>query len=210
MNIIYIILLLIIFLTFWIIFSKNTIISIISLVGIFLLSGLCFLLLDAEFLAFILILIYAGAISILFLFIIMMLNLRLVEVYNVNLYYLSFGIFIYCLFFFFFLNFYLNFAKIFNIFLWSFLNIYDTFDITNILIYQNNLFTLGITLFNYYYFFILISALILFLALIGTIYLTLGSRKFIKKKKYIFRNNRFFDIKSIYLQLPFRIKNEFE
>lgn len=106
MNYIYIILFLIILLSFWIIFSKSAVTSVLCLVGVFLLSGICFLLLGAEFLAITLILVYGGAISILFLFIIMMLNLRLVEVYNVNLYYMpfyalvcSFFLFIYIFFF---------------------------------------------------------------------------------------------------------------
>ena len=78
----------IIFLSFIIVFSKNTIVSMLCLVWCFLFSACCFLILGAEFLTFVLIIVYGGAISILFLFIIMLLNLRLIDVYYINVYYI--------------------------------------------------------------------------------------------------------------------------
>jgi len=56
-----------------VVFSKDTIKSLISLIICFILSSFCFVLLGAEFLAFVLLIVYGGAISILFLFIIMLL-----------------------------------------------------------------------------------------------------------------------------------------
>ena len=58
-----------------VIFCRNSLYSIISLV--FLIIGCCFILfsLEVEFLTFILLLIYIGAISVLFLFVVMMLKL---------------------------------------------------------------------------------------------------------------------------------------
>lgn len=62
-----------------VIFCRNSLYSIISLV--FLIIGCCFILfiLEVEFLTFILLLIYIGAISILFLFVVMMLKLNIIE-----------------------------------------------------------------------------------------------------------------------------------
>jgi NADH:ubiquinone oxidoreductase subunit 6 (subunit J) len=59
-----------------VIFCRNSLYSIISLV--FLIVGCCFILftLEVEFLTFILLLIYIGAISVLFLFVVMMLKLN--------------------------------------------------------------------------------------------------------------------------------------
>jgi NADH:ubiquinone oxidoreductase subunit 6 (subunit J) len=62
-----------------IVFCRNSLYSIISL--IFLIVGCCFILfcLNIEFLTFILLLIYIGAISVLFLFVVMMLKLNQTE-----------------------------------------------------------------------------------------------------------------------------------
>jgi len=62
-----------------IIFCRNSLYSIISF--IFLIIGSCFILfsLNVEFLIFILLLIYIGAISVLFLFVVMMLHLDEIE-----------------------------------------------------------------------------------------------------------------------------------
>ena len=62
-----------------VIFCRNSLYSIISLV--FLIIGCCFILfsLEVEFLTFILLLIYIGALSVLFLFVVMMLKLDQTE-----------------------------------------------------------------------------------------------------------------------------------
>ena len=87
------IMLLLICLSFCVVFSKNTIISMLCLILTFIFTGISFLLLGSEFIAFILIIVYASAISILFLFVIMLLNLRLIDVYSINFYYIPLCIF---------------------------------------------------------------------------------------------------------------------
>ena len=58
-----------------VIFSRNALYSILSLVFL-IVTGSCFLLLlEIEFLSFIILLLYIGAISVLFLFVVMMLRL---------------------------------------------------------------------------------------------------------------------------------------
>jgi NADH:ubiquinone oxidoreductase subunit 6 (subunit J) len=62
-----------------VIFCRNSLYSIISLIFLILGSAFILLSLDVEFLTFILLLIYIGAISVLFLFIVMMLKLDNIE-----------------------------------------------------------------------------------------------------------------------------------
>ena len=73
-----IIMLTLIFLSFVVVFSKDTIKSMLCLILSFILTAIIFLLLGSEFISLILVIVYAGAISILFIFVIMLLNLRLV------------------------------------------------------------------------------------------------------------------------------------
>ena len=62
-----------------VIFKKNPVQSVLFLVVVFCLSAQLFVLLEVDFLAMVLIIVYVGAIAVLFLFIVMMLNIRVVE-----------------------------------------------------------------------------------------------------------------------------------
>ncbi len=62
-----------------VLFNKNTVKSAVCLVGVMLSIAVNYLLLRAEFVAFIQIVVYAGAIMVLFLFVIMLLNLKEAE-----------------------------------------------------------------------------------------------------------------------------------
>ena len=55
---------------------KNTVHAAFSLVLIFFLSAIIWLLLEAEFLAIILVLVYVGAVMVLFLFVVMMIDIK--------------------------------------------------------------------------------------------------------------------------------------
>ena len=59
--------------------SKNLVISIVYLVGVFMFISLILILLGIKFIGLSYIIVYIGAISVLFLFIIMMLNIRMIE-----------------------------------------------------------------------------------------------------------------------------------
>lgn len=158
-----------------IIISKNAITSVLYLICVFLLSALCFLLMGAEFLSVLLVIIYIGAISILFLFVIMMLNLRIVEVYSSLINYFPIGCLLGLLFFLFF--FYL--IKLdFNIFAINYYNnnLLELNFISNTLIYSsNNLFLIGDLLYNSYAYLLIYVALILLLAMLGSMVLTLDN-----------------------------------
>jgi NADH:ubiquinone oxidoreductase subunit 6 (subunit J) len=85
-----------------IIFCRNSLYSIINLVFLIIFSCVIIFNLKVEFLTFILLLIYVGAISILFLFIVMMLDLDKTEKLNIKFNYYNF----YFIFFLLFLNFF--------------------------------------------------------------------------------------------------------
>lgn len=59
-----------------VIFSKNPVQAVLSLILVFLSTAVTWLMLDAEFLAITLILVYVGAVMVLFLFVVMMLDIR--------------------------------------------------------------------------------------------------------------------------------------
>jgi len=63
-----------------VVFSKNPVQSVLYLVVVFCLSAQLLVLLEVDFLAMVLIIVYVGAIAVLFLFIVMMLNIRVVEI----------------------------------------------------------------------------------------------------------------------------------
>lgn len=74
----------------------------------------------------------------------------------------------------------------------------------NIINYKSNLYYFGIVLYNYYYIFVIICALVLFLAMIGSILIVLDTNKIIKKsyddtkRKCILKNYQYnFDIQNL-------------
>ena len=70
--------------------SVNPINSVLSLIGVFLSISTIFIMLNLEFLGFMFIIIYVGAIAVLFLFIVMMINIRKIEKNNSS--YVAIGI----------------------------------------------------------------------------------------------------------------------
>lgn len=176
-----------------IIISKNSITSVLYLICVYVLSALILLLLGAEFLSVLIVIIYIGAISILFLFVIMMLNLRIVEVYNSLVSYFPIGSFLGIFFFFeFFLiiktdlqflsltynvNNYLHLGLISNNLVWSY----------------SNLYLLGDILYNSYSYLLIIAALILLLAMVGSMVLTIDIHyhNVETKKSQVYNSTRF-------------------
>ena len=83
-----------------VVFSKNTIYSVLFLVLSFLSASSVLFLFKCEFISLIFILIYVGAIAILFLFVVMMLDLKDYNLKKDTLKYFPFGLFIGSVFFF--------------------------------------------------------------------------------------------------------------
>ena len=80
--------------------SYNSIISVLFLILSFLVSAILLLLLECEFLSLILVTVYVGAVTVLFIFVLMMLETKLTNLNKNFLLYFPFGFFINCLFFF--------------------------------------------------------------------------------------------------------------
>lgn len=149
-----------------VIFSKNPVQSVLFLVVVFCLSAQLFVLLEVDFLAMVLIIVYVGAIAVLFLFIVMMLNIRIVEISEIlNRYFplaafvglIIFGEILFSLYY----SVGLAGSPIF------YLDWYQSF------LNHSNVVSLGLILYTYFSPFIIISGIILLLAMISSIMLTL-------------------------------------
>ena len=150
--------------------SHNSIVSVLFLVLSFLISSILLMLLECEFLALMLIIIYVGAVAVLFLFVLMMLETKLKSLSKDILTYFPFGVFITGVFFIQFINLISNnFSS--NAYSGSFssnnsVNWYQNLDsITDLEVY-------GQLLYTQFVFQVLIVGLILFLSLVGVVYLT--------------------------------------
>lgn len=169
----------------FVIYSPNTVYSVFFLILVFVNSSGLLLISEIEFLAFMLIIIYVGAITILFLFVIMMLDIPIQNKRkeNTNFGYLPILSFLTFIFFTETIlmcskNFTLYYHMIYSSKLYSFffkrkMFIMELDPITNIE-------TLGQILYTYYSIFFLIAGIILLIALIGAIALT---KKEIRRKK---------------------------
>jgi NADH-quinone oxidoreductase subunit J len=169
----------------FVILAKNPIQSVLFLILVYLLTASLFMLLGAEFLAILVFIIYIGAISILFLFVIMLLNLRAVELHSTFFNYLPVGSFLGLLFF---LEIFYIFATNYTIHSNSvfFLTI-DNTSWLNLITQKSNLYLFGIILYNYNWFFVIIIAVILLVAMMGPIIFTVDSAK--KKDKGYLQDN---------------------
>lgn len=148
---------------------QNTFFALLFLILSFLFASIILFFLECEFLALMLIVIYVGAVAVLLLFVLMMLETKLKNLSKDILTYFPFGIFINGIFFFELVNlisknFYQN-IPILNNFFNSYLNWYSFLDaLTDLEIYGQLLYTQFVLQ-------VLIVGLILFLALIGVIFL---------------------------------------
>jgi NADH-quinone oxidoreductase subunit J len=83
-----------------VVFSKNPIHSVLYLILIFINTICFFFLLGVEYLSFVFLIIYIGAIAVLFLFVVMMLNIKIIEYNESFLKYLPIsGLLLFVLFF---------------------------------------------------------------------------------------------------------------
>lgn len=160
--------------------------SVLFLMLVFIFTAFLFVLLGAEFLAILIIIIYVGAISILFLFIVMMLNLRVVELHSTfyNYFPISALLFVFILLFLFYFFFF-----DFGILVIYFNSIGENFDLWSTFVESNsNLLLIGVVLYEYNSSLVLIAAVLLLVAMIGTIALTVDTdiKKISRKKQDLF------------------------
>jgi NADH:ubiquinone oxidoreductase subunit 6 (subunit J) len=162
-----------------VIFSTNVLNSILSLVFLIVTGGCILLVLDIEFLSFIIMLLYIGAIAVLFLFVVMMLQLNKNNSKYLKMSFLSTDGVLYLLFGLkiFFFAFYLNkkLSCFISLFSYQFTNFhYDSnYCFVNfLLVGGDSIAFLGLFT-QKYYFFILVGIILLF-AMVGSIVLCIN------------------------------------
>ena len=168
-----ILIILIVFSSSFVFLSENPVHSVLFLIFSLCDAAIILFLFNAEFLGFIFIIIYVGAIAVLFLFVIMMLNIK----FNTSrlLFYFPFIFLIIVVFF----------SETFILVESSFSNdtLYSS-DILNFLDNLTNITIIGQGLYSFYIVAFLIAGLILLVAIIGAICLTLNYSSSRKKELY--------------------------
>ena len=170
-----------IFSSIFVIISKNPIISVLFLIALFLNISAYLITLGLNFIGISYLLVYVGAISILFLFILMLINIRISELTTYTYNSIPLAIVI-SIFFLYPLNDILPYYKTYISY-----NFIDNFFINNNTILQvtsktwdynlienSHASVIGNVLYSNYFFWIIITSLVLLLAMVGTICLVIG------------------------------------
>lgn len=168
--------------------SKNPVHSVLFLILVFCNSSALLILLGLDFFAMIFLVVYVGAIAVLFLFVVMMLNIKVEEIHENALRYLPVGGIIGLIFL----------LEIFNVvearsvpvissLPWFYNNLSYTSYATQIQSWTN-IEALGNLLYTNYFFWFILSSLILLVAMIGAIVLTMHKTKQVKRQE-VFQQN---------------------
>ena len=161
-----------------VIFSNNAVHSVLFLIFTFFNSAILFLLMNAEFLAMTIVIVYVGAIAVLFLFVVMMLNISESEIKEGFLKYFPFGLILIAIFI----------TELFLIFNFDNFPVSENvkIDINEIdLIEASNTKLIGLFLYTDYFIIFQISGFILLLAMIGAIVLAKSDENKIKSTSSI-------------------------
>ena len=164
-----------------VILLPNPIYGLIALILVFLLTAVFLLSMQIQFLAFIYLIIYIGAIAILFLFVIMLFNLRSLKKSDLKIKDFNFLSISFKLYFFFGVKFFLVIVlDIWNLIEYnSYINtyaVYNKFDIQYFLTYVNwDILLFGNLFYTYYSYLFLISGLVLLTSMVGSIVLALST-----------------------------------
>ena len=161
-----------------VIFSNNAVHSVLFLIFTFFNSAILFILMNAEFLAMTIVIVYVGAIAVLFLFVVMMLNISESEIKEGFLKYFPFGLILIAIFI----------TELFLIFNFDNFPVSENvkIDINEIdLIEASNTKLLGLFLYTDYFIIFQISGFILLLAMIGAIVLAKSDENKIKSTSSI-------------------------
>ncbi len=163
--------------------AKQPIQSLLSLILSFGMSSIIFMILGAEFLSLLIFIVYIGAIAVMFLFVIMMLNVKIVELRSFYLKYLPVGISI-ILFFFFELYIYIYYefySFFYNFYFINWINFVD---------FKGNIYLLASVIYSNYLILFLFLALILFIAMLGSIILLVN---WTDKQQTLINKNYYFE-----------------
>jgi len=166
--------------------NKNPVYSVLSLVLLFVCGGILLLILGIDFLPFVFIVLYVGAVAVLFLFVVIILDIKLIN--NKSNIKPIFFVFSFSLLIFLFLNYIVKpyksiHTKYFNNYPKDYYDIYseDFYDYDN----DSSLTTLGQVLYSEYILHFIIGGLVLLVAIVGAIVLTFRRRNNkIKQKEF--------------------------
>jgi NADH:ubiquinone oxidoreductase subunit 6 (subunit J) len=171
--------------------SRNPMHSVLFLVLVFCNAAGLLILLETEFIAMLLLVVYVGAIAVLFLFVVMMLNIRITQLNESILRYIPIGGVILLIFFF-------EIISVINNDIVPFLSTKYTFFGADALILNDNINTvlwtnqidpttnidaLGNVIYTYYFVSFISSSLVLLVAMIGAILLTMRKRTNVRKQE---------------------------
>ena len=154
----------------FVIFSNNAVHSVLFLIFTFFNSAILFILMNAEFLAMTLVIVYVGAIAVLFLFVVMMLNISESAIKEGFLKYFPFGLILIAIFI----------TELFFVFNFDAFQIPENIkiDITQSnMLQESNTKLIGLYLYTDYFIIFQISGFILLLAMIGAIVLAQNEEK---------------------------------
>ncbi len=164
---------LIILSSIFVVFSNNAVHSVLYLIFTFFNSAILFLLMNAEFLAMTIVIVYVGAIAVLFLFVVMMLNITESEIKEGFLKYFPFGLILITIFI----------AELFLVFNFQNFPIPENIKINlnePVFIESSNTKLIGLFLYTDYFIIFQISGFILLLAMIGAIVLAQSDERRLK------------------------------
>jgi NADH-quinone oxidoreductase subunit J len=158
---------------FSVISSINPMHSVIALVLTFANCAALLILQEAEFLAILFVIVYAGAIAILILFVVMMLNIKLVELVDNTTRYVPIGFII---------------GVVLLLQLWIVVqkdvpaNWASQFDFVHTLSEKTNIESIGDVLYTEYYIYFIVSSLVLLVAMVAAIILTLSHEEEVRRQ----------------------------
>lgn len=161
-----------------VIISKNPVISVLFLIGLFL-SISCYLILTGlNFIGLSYLLVYIGAVSILFLFILMLINVRISELLIDSINSIPLAILLGCLFNYFVNNVLPYMMIAFNNLLYHFSTVKNLANVTSVswdgyLAETSHITSIGNILYGNYSIWLIITSIILLLAMVGAIVITL-------------------------------------
>ena len=161
-----------------VIFSNNAVHSVLYLIFTFFNSAILFLLMNAEFLAMTIVIVYVGAIAVLFLFVVMMLNITESEIKEGFLKYFPFGLILIAIFI----------SELFLVFNFQNFPIPENVKINvneAMLTESSNTKLIGLFLYTDYFIIFQISGFILLLAMIGAIVLAQSDERKLKSTSSI-------------------------
>lgn len=164
-----------------VIISKNPIVSVLYLIGLFLSISLYLILTGLNFIGLSYLLVYIGAISILFLFIVMLINVRLSELVTDNVNSIPLAILLGS-FFNYFVNNILPHMMVTNNLLYRFSGKKILTNVTSVswdgyLAETSHITSIGNILYGNYSIWLIITSIILLLAMVGCIVITINEKK---------------------------------